>query len=503
MADEYSVKTNVVWNMSAQLFVAVIGVLVLPLYLKYLGSESYGLIMFYTNLVVWFSVLDLGITPSVSRITSLYLNKAIAFIEYQNVFNSFLVFIIAIALLSMTVGFFSIDWVAVKWLKVDALDYSVVYDVIFYTFAVIIIRWSTGIFRGILTGAEKIVWLSQFSISISFARFIIPLPFIVYWGWNVVDYFKFQFFLAITEFCVIAFKSKPFLPHFEFSSVALKSKSVTEMVRFSAAIATTTVIWLFVTQIDKVIISAKIPIDQYGYFSTTVLVANFILLLSSTCSSVLMPRFCALHAQGNYLAVRALYLQSTSFIAAGSLFILTVSTYLPFELLYIWSSDVEFSKYGADLLFYYAMGNFLLAMNGFPYYLQYAAGKLRLHLISHVFMLITIVPLVLFFVSAYGVFGAAIVWLAFHSLYFLFWVPLLHKLFLPGIQYQWSMTTISIPCIFVMAVTGLLVHTLKSLGVEDSLYLVTVTIIVTFICIAFVFKSIRDFLITSMKMVLR
>lgn len=500
MTDEYSVKTNVVWNMSAQLFVAVIGVLVLPLYLKFLGPESYGLIMFYTNLVVWFSVLDLGITPSVSRITSLYLNKAIEFIEYQNVFNAFLIFIIGIALSSMVLGFFSINWVIVEWLKVNSLDHYMVYDVIFYTFAVIIIRWSTGIFRGILTGAEKIVWLSQFSIAISFSRFIVPLPFIAYLGWNVVDYFKFQLLLAVTEFTIIVIRSKQFLPKLEFSSIVLKSKSVTEMIRFSAAIATTTAIWLFVTQIDKMIISAKVPIDQYGYFSTTVLVANFILLLSSTCSNVLMPRFCALHAQKDDKSIRRLYLQSTSFIAAGSLMLLVVSAYVPYNLLFLWTHDTEFSKFGADLLIFYTLGNFLLAMNGFPYYLQYATGKLRLHLISHLFMLFTIVPLVLFSVDFYGIIGAAVVWLFFHTVYFLFWVPVLHKIFLPGIHFQWAVATIMAPSVFVMIVTGLAVQLMKVSVIDNDLILVSVTIIITLAGITLSFKYIRDILITYVRM---
>ena len=39
------------------------GLVFVPVYIKYLGIESYGLIGFFASLQAWFALLDMGMTP--------------------------------------------------------------------------------------------------------------------------------------------------------------------------------------------------------------------------------------------------------------------------------------------------------------------------------------------------------------------------------------------------------------------------------------------------------
>jgi O-antigen/teichoic acid export membrane protein len=43
-----------------------------PLYLKYMGAEAYGLIGFFSMIQVWFAILDMGLSPTVARETARY-----------------------------------------------------------------------------------------------------------------------------------------------------------------------------------------------------------------------------------------------------------------------------------------------------------------------------------------------------------------------------------------------------------------------------------------------
>ena len=67
-----SLKHNILSNYVSQIYVTVIGIVMVPLYLKYMGAEAYGLVGFFAMLQAWFQLLDMGLTPTMSRETARY-----------------------------------------------------------------------------------------------------------------------------------------------------------------------------------------------------------------------------------------------------------------------------------------------------------------------------------------------------------------------------------------------------------------------------------------------
>ncbi|WP_241194036.1 hypothetical protein [Pseudomonas synxantha] len=70
----------------------------LPLYIKYMGAEAYGLVGFFTMLQAWFNLLDLGLTPTIGRETARYRAGVTTALDFRRLFRSLssLFFIIAI-----------------------------------------------------------------------------------------------------------------------------------------------------------------------------------------------------------------------------------------------------------------------------------------------------------------------------------------------------------------------------------------------------------------------
>jgi hypothetical protein len=85
----------------------------------------------------------------------------------------------------------------------------------------------------------------------------------------------------------------------------------------------------------------------------------------------------------------------------------------------------------------YALGNAALAVGAFPYYLQFAAGQLRLHLVGTALMVVLLVPTVMWATNHFGAVGAAGSWLGVNVLYALVWTPVAHARFMPGLHGQW------------------------------------------------------------------
>jgi O-antigen/teichoic acid export membrane protein len=60
-------STNVLANLAGQGWVAVVQIVTVPVYLRLLGPEGYGVVALYATLQGALLVLDFGITPMLSR----------------------------------------------------------------------------------------------------------------------------------------------------------------------------------------------------------------------------------------------------------------------------------------------------------------------------------------------------------------------------------------------------------------------------------------------------
>jgi len=61
------IKRNLVANYLGQGWVALMGLAFIPLYIRYLGMEAYGLIGLFVLIQAWLALLDMGMTPTLNR----------------------------------------------------------------------------------------------------------------------------------------------------------------------------------------------------------------------------------------------------------------------------------------------------------------------------------------------------------------------------------------------------------------------------------------------------
>ena len=67
MSNKSSLKSNVIANFSGQIWITVIGILVVPIYLRYLGVELYGVIGVFWTLQNLLTFLDIGLAQTLNR----------------------------------------------------------------------------------------------------------------------------------------------------------------------------------------------------------------------------------------------------------------------------------------------------------------------------------------------------------------------------------------------------------------------------------------------------
>lgn len=448
-----SLKFNILASYVSQIYLVIISIAILPIYMKYMGAEAYGLVGFFAMLQGLFSLLDFGLTPTISRQTAQYNAGAESALGFRQLFRSLSVIFFGIACLGGGLLFYFNHYIAEHWLKLENLAMS---DVLFclQTMAICVaLRWMTGLYRGVISGFERIVWLSVSNIVIATLRFPGVLLYMYYFGFTIKSFFIFQLIVAVLEFVILALKANILLPKLNSSKIIGWSlQPVKPLLSFALTIAFTSSIWVLLTQLDKFVLSGILPLSEYGYFTLAVLVAGGILQIGTPISSAIMPRMARLQGERKYYELKVVYVGATEFVAVVVVTAGIILAALAQPVLYVWTGDAVLVQKAAPILQLYALGNAILTLGAFPYYLQYAKGNLRLHFIGNLITAILLIPVIIWAAKNYGAIGAGWAWVLIQLTYLLLWVSYVHKMIEPDINLQWFKSFL--PIIFCVSIVS-------------------------------------------------
>jgi O-antigen/teichoic acid export membrane protein len=434
-----SLKSNIFAGYVSQLWTALIGIVLMPLYLKYMGSEAYGLVGFFVMLQAIFSVLDLGLTPTIARESARYYGGALTALAFRQLFRSLTVLFLSVALAGGGALFFLAPYISEHWLKIRDLPLAEVLGAVQIMAFSVAMRWMGGLFRGVISGSERLVWLSGFNAAIAALRFGGALVSMWVWGYTPRVFFWHQLAVAALELGWLLFMCHALIPNRASigEPIGWSFRPIRPLLRFSLTIAFTSSVWILLTQSDKLVLSGILPLADYGYFTLAVLVAGGIIVVTGPVSTALLPRLARLHAEGNHGEVLRLYNQSAQLVSVIGMSLMVTLAGCSKSLLYAWTGSLATTEATAPILRLYAVGNGLLAMGAFPYYLQYARGNLRYHLLGNVFMVLILVPAIIVAAERGGGAGAGWVWLTMNSLYLFVWVAYVHFKLEPGLHVPW------------------------------------------------------------------
>jgi O-antigen/teichoic acid export membrane protein len=135
------------------------------------------------------------------------------------------------------------------------------------------------------------------------------------------------------------------------------------------------------------------------------------------------------------------------------------------ELLFAWTGDRKAAEWAGPVLFWFALGNGILAISAFQFYLQYAHGKLRMHVIYNTIAASIQIPTIIYVAYEYGALGVALAWFLLRLVSFIIWTPIVHNRYAPGIHWPWLIKDVG-PS-FAMTSAILLVLTYVNFSIDD------------------------------------
>lgn len=416
----------------------VINIVMVPMYVRYLGPEAYGLVGFFAVLQGLFQLLDMGLTPTMARETAVFTGGATDASSLRRLLRALEGLFFGIALVGSALMFTKSGWIAAHWLKVQHLPLVEIRRSVQLMAGIIALRWIGELYRGTITGFERLVWLSAYNMVITTGRFVLVIPVFWFLGSTPVVFFGYQLLMAVIGTIVLMTKAYSLLPPKEESeSVRWAWQPLKTVLHFSISVALIGTVWVLVTQVDKLILSKLLPLSDYAYFTIAVLVASAITILGAPISGVLQPRMTKLHAEGDEAGLFHVYRKATQFLGVIAVPAAVLLVLFPERILWMWTGNPVLALKASRVLALYAAGNILLVFGAFPYYLQFAKGNLKLHLIGSALYLIFLVPSIVWATAKWGSVGAGAIWLTANALYFIAWVPYVHHRFAPNLHKKW------------------------------------------------------------------
>lgn len=448
-------QRNILANYGSQIYITLVSIVMLPMYLKYMGAEAYGLVAFFALLQAWFQLLDMGLVSTMARQTALFGGGGVTALNYRRLLRSLEAVFFCVAFLGAMLLILGAGSVAGHWLKVEHLPKDEVVNAIRLMALIAVLRWMGELYRGVISGFERMVWLGVFSSAVATVRFVLVIPFFILVGSSPSEFFIFQLAVAIMEALVLMRKAYVLLPALPSNVTGWSWQPLRDVLGFSTIMALASLVWVVVSQTDKLLLSSLLPLADYGWFSLAVLAAGGVLLLTGPIAAALIPRMTALHGQGDSDAVLVLYRQATQWVGLLVWPACFVLVWHAEQVLWVWTGNRELAVQAASTLQLYALGNAVMAIGSFPYYLQFAKGQLRLHLMGTGLFVLLLLPCLLWAVGQYGAVGAGWTWLTVNLAYLALWIPFVHARQQRGLHGRWLLKDVA--PIAALAIAGAMV----------------------------------------------
>jgi O-antigen/teichoic acid export membrane protein len=437
-------RRNLAAGLGSSIFTAVVGLAVVPLYLRYLGVEAYGLIGFFAATQALFQLLDMGLAQTLNREISRYSAES-RMQQAGNLLHTLAVIYWSVAAVIAVVVFLFAPLIAGHWIKADKLSEETVRHAVQLIGVVIACRWPVGLYQGALNGLQLNTVTGGVAVAattLGSGGAVLLLAFV---SPSIETFFVWQ--------ACVGFAYALTLRGYAWRALGVDGRSqfdVGELRRiwtFAMSVAAITVSAIVFTQLDKVILSKILSLRDFACYMLATVVASGLYFLVTPLFNVVYPRFSYLVARGDDLQLGQLYRVGTRLFATALFPVAFVVAAFARDIVLVWTGDPALADSVAPVLGVLAIGTALHGIMHFPYALQLAFGMPRLALKINLMLMIVLVPVTIVLASRFGALGGAMAWLILHTSYVLLGTWMTHRNLLREIGAKWLVFDVARPLV--------------------------------------------------------
>jgi hypothetical protein len=404
-----SLTKSILHNLFFNIWQAGLLLILLPIYIKILGLESFGLIGFYLIWITIFGILETGFSSTILREFSWLAakkkknTKIFYLFRSAEIFYFSLIFFICL-ILSILVFFFGKDF-----FKSNTLDPEIIHQTLILMIFSLACSVPLGLYAGGLRGLNKHQQCSFLLALFATVRGLGCVIILLYIKSDIRIYFIYLIIINSAQLLVfrwLLLKSFIKCNYFnKFSFNPLKS-----IKNYFTGIIFCTAISIVISQSDKLILGKITSLENFSLYTISWTVASALSLLVGPIISIYSNKITALiSSKENKALVKNFKLLSQ----LTNILILSPAIVLIFfskQALLVWTGNPFISENAAPILSVLVIGMLLVNCSYPSLTFLYSKNRIKevvkLNLISLIF-----IPFQIFAIKYYGIAGAAYIWL--------------------------------------------------------------------------------------------
>jgi O-antigen/teichoic acid export membrane protein len=417
---------NTVWNLIGQGAPLLVALFAIPMLIKGLGVDRFGVLTLVWMVIGYFSLFDLGLGRALTKLVAEKLGEERAQEIPAIVWTTLFMMLILGLAGAVVVGLLS-SWLVYAVLKIPPLLQIEVLDAFHLLALSIPVVISTAALRGYLEAHQRFGLVNAVRIPMGVFTFLGPLivlPFsksLVF----VVAILIIGRLIAWLAHLLLCFRVSPVLMH----RIALQRSIVGGLMHFGMWMTVTNIVSPIMVYVDRFIIGSFISMAAVAYYVTPYEVITKLGLIPASLVAVLFPAFASTLAKDSARAVQLFERGAKSiFLSVFPLTLIAIT--LGHEGLDMWLGS-EFAAKSTRVLQWLGVGVFISGMAQVPFALVQGAGRADLTAKFNLIELPLYLLMIWWMLKSYGIDGVAVTWVVRVALdtALLFWVS---RRFLPA-----------------------------------------------------------------------
>jgi O-antigen/teichoic acid export membrane protein len=476
----------------SQFWTALLGILFMPIYIRLIGVESYGLVAFYTTLITSLSILDFGLSTSISRQLSIMKADGSTLADQRILLFSIERIYWAIALIVGAVILLLSHIIATYWINSKELPVNIIQSAVILMGITFIFQWPNSIYSGSLTGLQLQEKSAFITLSYNTLRVILLIIGLKYVSNTIICFFIIQIVMSAFQFLsyrTITWRQLELKGHRPFFS----KESINKVKRFAKGVTAISLVSFALTQIDKLVVSKLVLLEFVGYYNLAFVLANIMITIISPMQIVFFPKFSALAASGEQLQLTELFQRIARLISIIVIPIGSLLLFFSHEILYLWTKNQVLSDNTAPILRYVVVGTVCNCLFLTPFLFMLAKGITRFTFYQNILATIVLTPLLFLWTSRYGALGASWVWFTVNLSYVLISIPIFHYLYFKGYLKKWYFNNLFKPVFISVPLVITCKYLLNKIDFHYTYFSFAITILILIIIYSLLTKEIREF----------
>ena len=441
-----ALRINILTNYAGQLWMAATGLAFLPLYIRILGMEAFGLIGIMLSFQSFIQLFDFGIGNAVNRELSRRAHDPAQCAGARDLVRTSEILIWLMALAAALLIWLCSRPLADHWLHLRVLARSDTSNAMAMIGFAIAFFWPSTFYANCLSGLEEQPKLNIVNSLFATLRYAGVVPVLLWVSPTIKAFLSWYAIVGISQSLTMAIIVWRELPQGN-RPARWFLKELHGSYRFAGGLFITGILAIGVSQFDRLALATLRPLEELGYYTLAVSIASGMGRVIQPMFNALYPRFTRLIAHDNEKALRELYHFSSQCLAVIIASVAMVLIIFAHDVALLWTGNADLATKISLPLAMLVAGSALNGLMNIPYALQLANGWTRLAVSMNAASLTIGIPYCLWAVSHYGATGAASMWLLVNAFLVLTGIPLMHKRLLCGEMARWYVHDVLPPVI--------------------------------------------------------